>query len=210
MSIVSIDSIELKSGSHGGREAGVCLLEAVAWVAGEPHTDHPACACPILATFGRQLNDVLPDEKRQRLRTFIPRIVGTADDGRSQERGLAAADWLIRTYTPRWLDAAGLHDAAQRVRSLAELRSWDQLDDSYIAVLGAARSEADAAWDAAGAAARDAVWDAAWDAARDAAWDAAWAAARDAARDAAWKKLAEPVAELQDSAIELMARLVKP
>ena len=52
----------------------------------------------------------------------------------------------------------------------------------------------DAAWAAAGAAARDAALDAAWAAARDAAWaaagaaagDAAWAAARAAAGDAAW------------------------
>jgi hypothetical protein len=43
-----------------------------------------------------------------------------------------------------------------------------------------------AAWAAAGDAAKDAAWAAAWDAAWDAAKDAAWAAAGDAAGDAAW------------------------
>jgi hypothetical protein len=51
----------LAKGGHSNPGSGVCLLEAVAYVAGELHTDHPQCASEILGAFGRNLNDVLPD-----------------------------------------------------------------------------------------------------------------------------------------------------
>ena len=41
--LLGLDGIELKSGSHHARDHGVCVMEAVAWVAGEPHSDHPLC-----------------------------------------------------------------------------------------------------------------------------------------------------------------------
>ncbi len=41
----------LAAGPHAGAEAGLCALEAVAYVAGEPHSDEPACASPSIAAF---------------------------------------------------------------------------------------------------------------------------------------------------------------
>lgn len=70
-------AINLSRYGHYDRTAGVCLLEAVAWFAGEDHTDHPECTCPGLAAYGRTLNDRLLDEERQLLRPLIPRLVGT-------------------------------------------------------------------------------------------------------------------------------------
>lgn len=46
----------LRSGGHEVEqiESGeACLLEAVAYVAGEPLSDSPPCVCPVLASFGR-------------------------------------------------------------------------------------------------------------------------------------------------------------
>ena len=98
----------LDHGAHQSPAEGMCLLEAVAYVAGEKFSDHPECASPILGSFGRSLNDVLPDAKRQQLVPLVPQIVGTADDGHDQERGLMAADWFIRTFTPTWLRPCGV------------------------------------------------------------------------------------------------------
>jgi hypothetical protein len=39
--------------------------------------------------------------------------------------GLAALDWLVRTCTPTWLDAAGLGEDAQILRSLPPLVDMD-------------------------------------------------------------------------------------
>jgi hypothetical protein len=231
------DTITLARGAHKDRSNGLCLLEAVAWFAGESHSDHPACVSPVLAAYGRHLNDVLPDESRRLLIPFIPAMSRTADDGLDEARGYLALDWLIRVYTPAWLDLAGLSAEAGQLRGLHRINdlitAWnagsvvrmaadkanaagDAAGDAAWAA--AADAAGIAAWDAAGAAAGDAAWHAAGDAAGDAAWAAAWAAAAaaaggaagDAAGDAVRNKLALTVTQLQDSAILLLSTMIHP
>ena len=178
------DTITLAKGAHKDRSDGLCLLEAVAWFAGEPHSDHPACVSPVLAAYGRSLNDALGDDSRRLLIPFISVLSRTAGDGLDEARGYLALDWIIRVYTPAWLDVAGLTREARALRDLRCISDMAAVQDARPVVLSA--------WDAAWAAARAA--------ARDAARDAAWAAARAA--------LAPTVARLQDSAIALYADLI--
>ncbi|MGE0289090.1 MAG: hypothetical protein AB7I42_22810 [Bradyrhizobium sp.] len=158
-------------------------MELVAWLAGEPHTDHPACVSPVIAGFVRTWNDALPDADRTRiLRPLLPALIGTATtDADERARARLATDWLIRTFTPAWLDAAHLTEDAAALRSLPEVATVADIIGAQ-PVLDRTRRSA--------AAARAAAWDAAWAAARAAAWDAAraaaWAAARAAAGAAAW------------------------
>jgi hypothetical protein len=202
----------LTRGRHAYPADGRCAMEWVAYIAGEPHSDHPACVDPVLGEFGRAWNDALDDDTRQRLRPYLARMIGTANDGRSLERSRMCLDWLARTHTPAWLELAGLTEHARALRGLGPIAS-------PVALNAAAGAAGDAAWDAVGAAAagdavgaaaardaagaaaraaaraaagdaaRDAAWaaagDAAWNAA-NAAWNAAWAAAGDAAWIAAW------------------------
>ncbi len=120
---IDITTINLAIGGHSDRDKGVCLMEAVAWFAGEQHSDHPACVSGVLGGFGRSLNDRLPGDKRQSLIPLIPQMPGTAGDGLDEARGYLALDWLVRTYTPAWLDLAGLTAEA------AELRAPPRSDD---------------------------------------------------------------------------------
>jgi hypothetical protein len=235
MTTIDLDTLTLTSGSHDTRDQGVCFMEAVAWWAGQDHTDHPPCVSPILAAFGIRLNDYWNDADRQQLRPFIPRLPGTAGDGQDQTRGYLALDWFIRTYTVAWLDLAGLADEAISLQELDPITDMDTADAAG-PVVRRARDKAAAAWAAAGAAAgaaaraaaRDAALaaaratarDAAGAAARAAAWaaarDAALAEARDAARDAALAaagaaaraKLASTVAILQVSMLDLFNRMI--
>ena len=220
------DTITLAKGAHKDRSDGLCLLEAVAWFAGEPHSDHPACVSPVLAAYGRSLNDALGDDSRRLLIPFISVLSRTAGDGLDEARGYLALDWIIRVYTPAWLDVAGLTREARALRDLRCISDMAAVQDARPVVLSAwdaawaaARAAArDAARAAAWAAAGDAAWAAAWaaagDAAGDAAWaaagDAAWAAAGDAARDAARDALAPIVTQLQDSAIILLSAMIQP
>src|SRR3984957_13481152 len=184
----------LYHGSHnenGNGHVEACAMEAVAYVAGEPWSDHPKCACPVIGAFMRLWNDCLPDAERTTLLLpLIPRLVGTRGSKNLEERrALMAADWLVRTHTPAWLRLAGLMTQADALCGLPEITAFAQVP-SIRPAIEAARDNAAAAW----AAARDAAWDAAWAAAgaaagaaaRDAAWDAAWDAAGAAAGDAAW------------------------
>src|SRR6185312_3074701 len=68
----------LSLGAHGNVKDGMCAMEAVAYVAREPWSDHPECACPVLSAFMRSWNDGLPDDERTSLLLpLIPRLVGT-------------------------------------------------------------------------------------------------------------------------------------
>src|SRR5690606_17045771 len=91
----NIDSIVLKRGVHSNREQGVCLLEAVAWFAGEEHSDHPWCVDVALAAYGRSLNDRLRDDERQLLRPLIPLLIGTRG---SHELARRRAYYLVDSY----------------------------------------------------------------------------------------------------------------
>ena len=55
--LAQLDAITLASGSHDNPDVGLCAMEAVAWLAGQGHTDHPRCASPVLGAMCRSLND---------------------------------------------------------------------------------------------------------------------------------------------------------
>jgi hypothetical protein len=174
-------------------------MEAAAWLAGEAWSDQPSCVPETIARFMRNWNDSLPDDRRDLLKPYIPRVIGLAKDVATEERrAWLAMDWLTRECAPAWLDLAGLGDHANAMRELPEITG----KESYLASLdvsaaawAAARTAGRTAARAAARAARDAAL-AAWTplgpplgrplyAARAAAWDAARAAARTAALDAA-------------------------
>ena len=200
---LDLDALVLHASSHGPGDK-MCVLEAVAFLAGEPWSDHPVCASPVIGAFVRNWNDSLPDDDRQSLKRYIPRLVGSKGTTEQEERrSWMALDWMVRVHTPAWLRLAGLTDQADLLAGLAEVDPASCLPTKPI--LQAVRSDADAAGDAAWAAARDAAWAAAWDAARDAAWAAAW----DAAGDAAWAAVEPTKGKLQAAAHDLVDRMLK-
>jgi hypothetical protein len=214
--LLDLDTLKLAKGNH--KPNGImCVMEAVAFMAGEPWSDHPQCACPIISTFMRKWNDDLSDDDRQMLKLYIPRLIGTKRSPEvEQRRGWLVADWMVRVHTPAWLELGGMKEQADALRNFPELKTPEDLA-SIQPLLNEAKTKADAAWDAAWAAARDAAWDAARDAAWDAAWDAAraaaWDAAWDAARAAAWaaesEKLKPTQVSLQQSALKLLDAMIE-
>jgi len=158
-------------------------MEWVSHLAGEPHSDQPACVSPVLRAYCTSLNDSLDDKPRQLLRPYLARTIGTADDGLDEARSWMALDWLIRTYAPTWLAAADLNGSAHQLADLAPVMDACDLHGALVA-LKAARRDARAEWSSALGAARPAVW-APWAAGRAAALEAAWGSAGAAAWAAA-------------------------
>ena len=72
--------LETLKGSHDKREAGLCAMEWVAYLAGEEHSDSPQCVDPVLRRFSIGLNDNLPDDLRQQLRPYLARMIGTTNE----------------------------------------------------------------------------------------------------------------------------------
>jgi hypothetical protein len=179
--INEIWKFELRKGNSKNPREGACLLDAVSWLEYGTLGDHPACVCPVIAAFGRGINDAMSDEGRQRLKLFIPRLVGTVDPEHERERAEYLAWQAIRVFAPLALDAVGQHKHATVLRNFT-----GSLAEAAWAAGAAAEAAAWAAWAAAGAAeaARAATAEAAARATAGAAAEAAWAAA--AAAWAAW------------------------
>jgi hypothetical protein len=158
----------LQKGSHTSPKAGLCAMEMIAFMERLPHSDAPACTCPVIAAYVRVLNDEMPDRLRPRLLPYLSPLVGSVapdyEVGRAQFFASVAREF------------AAAADAAA--------------DAADAAAYAAAYAAADAAVDAAGYAAYAAAYaaDAAAyaDAARAARADAAAARAADAARAATY------------------------
>ena len=190
----NLRTLVLKSGSHISIAAGMCAMEAVAWLANEPHSDAPQCACPVIAAFVRRLNDRMPDDatRTKYLRPLLKKIVGTRSTREVEiKRGYIAADFACREAAPMALEARGRKGDAAKLRALdpivdkASARRAQAAADAHAAAASVSASAADAT---AAAYAADAAADAAgaYDAeARATAYDAA-ASSAGAATNAAY------------------------
>ncbi len=203
MSVISdrlslIDTVKLEVGSHASFDDGVCVMEAVAYVAGEPFTDHPQCASPVLSSFLRSWNDSLDDYDRQMLKPFIPRLVGTNTGTADEEiRAWMLTDWLAREVARGFLRLAGLTEQATVLEQLAALTDSESARAAQ-PTLDAARTDA--------AAARDAAWAAAWAAGDD--YDARYQGALKAATPLINERFGATTKALQKSALLLLDRMI--
>ena len=114
----------LSKGSHAYQEEGMCTMEMVAYLAGESHSDHPQCACPVIAAFVRRLNDAMPNDdiRTSLLLPLVPRLIGTRSTPEIElRRGYLAADFAARAAAPAALRAAGLDEEAQTLELLPEV-----------------------------------------------------------------------------------------
>jgi hypothetical protein len=74
---VTYQTIRLSRGNHKTPEEGACVMELASMLAGEPFSDHPTTACPVIASLLRTFNDALDDEPRQELYGYAAKAVGS-------------------------------------------------------------------------------------------------------------------------------------
>lgn len=139
-----LDGLSLSSGVHACRESGLSALEAVAWIAGLPHSDRPECTSEVLAYYVRYLNDKIADEHRNRLIPLIPRLVSTAigyDLDLVWSRYLA---WkAVCVFMPMALRARGFHIDALLLEAQTDLRQAYELTRSICGKIGSSKHPAD-------------------------------------------------------------------
>jgi hypothetical protein len=121
-----LPEIDLKASSHSPpspdcKHPEGCDREIASWVLGQEWTDHPEWESPVLAAFRRRLNDALPEDLRQRLKESMFDGIGTAGDGRDEDRAWMITDWSIRIALPTWLERAGVEMAPAQLRALPEV-----------------------------------------------------------------------------------------
>jgi hypothetical protein len=168
-------------------------MEAVALFNGEAHSDKPQCASPVLTRFGIRLNDSFDEEYRQKLKAFIPKLVGSRNAALEERRVYFLVDRAVRLFAPMALrsaadalEARGIANHPLVLRVHAEKLEGFPEVTAYVANAAyvAADAAANAAYAANAAAAANAAYAAAY--AADAAAYAANAAAAYAANAAAY------------------------
>ncbi len=185
--------ITLARGNHAGPEKGGCLLEWAALFADEAWSDHPDSVSPVIGAFGRRWNDDLDDDDRQRLLRFIPKPerYGPVEDG-----GWGSGPLITGTNT-------GAADDERRAWMATDwmvrtyLPAWlrlAKLEDQAVAVESLPELVDAGRWRSSESIVIGVRKDA----------YAAGAAARDAARDA----LRLTVMSLQESATDLLCRMI--
>lgn len=232
--LAEFEALELHSGKHRTFSDGHCSMEVVSWLADEGFTDAPACASPVITRYVIRLNDRWGHEKRQALKPYLLRMIGTGGDGKDSIREQIAAEWVSRRLLGPWLRLAGLDaeaDHLERAATVDEVRTavraardaaWalrlnrrklieqkvrERLAEQGKPAVAVAVADADAVADAVAAA--DAGQDVDW-------WGKPYSAAYKAARayyDANPLPIAQEIADLaasqQDVALELLDALIE-
>jgi hypothetical protein len=169
--------------NHPG--TGFSAMEAVSFAAGEAWSERPRCASPTITEWMIAWNDGLDDGDRQNLRRYIWRLVGSrGTQPQERARRWMVADWLVRSYAPAWLAAAGLRGQATSLTELDPLRGDADVRAAWPTVRAVgrvARAERDMAWRSAAGVVQAHDWGTAgavWGAIADATWGAAGSAAR--------------------------------
>lgn len=122
MDLRELAPVELEKGGHASSAEGLCAMEAVALLEGTEHGARPECTCPVIAAFVRRANDRLPDDQRQRLVPFVPRLVDTVGSDGEQAR----ADWAVwQVFAVALPDAVSTVGAPELARSMRAVPIYD-------------------------------------------------------------------------------------
>lgn len=84
----SHQTVSLGRGRHRDPTAGACVMELASMLAGEPFSDRPATASPVIAALLRCFNDAVRSGRRQRLYPLAALVVGTCGEGDLERRRL--------------------------------------------------------------------------------------------------------------------------
>jgi hypothetical protein len=93
-------------------------MEMVSYLANEPWSDAPKCACPVLTRYAININDLFTDEDRQFLKPLIPLLINTVEDDKI--RILRKQFMMFRNVTvtyPLIMDLVKLPEIASKLRT---------------------------------------------------------------------------------------------
>jgi hypothetical protein len=119
----SADSIwpfALTVGASEHPKDGASLMSVVSWLVYGDLNDQPACVSEVVAELARSVNDLLPDYRRQALKSYIPRLIDTNDEDSTERARLRFVhQYIIEKLFPLGLAAAGLEFLIPVVRRVA-------------------------------------------------------------------------------------------
>lgn len=79
MAPVTYQTIKLSKSKRDSQDDGACVMELASMLAGEPFSDHPGSACPVIGSLLRAYNDSIDDDRRRDLYGFAAKVVDNRD-----------------------------------------------------------------------------------------------------------------------------------
>jgi len=113
-------------------------MDAANWVAHRQIGDAPPSACPVIRVYAINVNDLLPDKERQRLKPFITRLICNRDPESERARAEYLLLQAIEAILPiaRGMEIRALQDHA---RALSNPKTKGHSLQSCVAAISAAR-----------------------------------------------------------------------
>ena len=93
-------------------------MEMVSFLAGEPWSDMPACSSRIITTYCQIINDNSGQAVRDRLQTYVPRLIGTASSEHEAKRAEYMMWQAIKVHLPLLCGYAKLRTCVNELESI--------------------------------------------------------------------------------------------
>jgi hypothetical protein len=128
--------VELVRGVGEPKSGKLCVMSFVAFLAGEVHSDRPAAASSLIRELAVRINDAMPQEIRQELKPFVPRILGTNDGCDGERAAMLRAvteaeimpricrDFLVSGRLRSWRRSGEFRELSSKLFGLTE--SWSK------------------------------------------------------------------------------------
>lgn len=114
-------AIKLSAGHHESPDKGLCVMECVAYIAGEAHTDKPACADYLCSQYAILINDQSIDNRRQTMIKYVLRLAGSKSDTVAEQRFLLMINTAVKKFLPYSLNKLNLKGISLGLTSLPEI-----------------------------------------------------------------------------------------
>lgn len=106
-----LNMITLSNGNHAPNYNDMCVMEAVAYVAGEPWSDHPQCACPVITEFMIRWNDNSSKAAKDRwIKPLVPMLLNSRNPAARAEWAAGAADQVNQMCSDLIKRALGIEE----------------------------------------------------------------------------------------------------
>ena len=100
------------------RRLGVSVKDVLNWLEGRPHMGNPRTVSTTIRHIAAAMAETLDQDQRDAIvRPLLPLMLGT-NDGVELQRIHGGVNWLTHTCLPTWLELAGRHHQAAKLRGL--------------------------------------------------------------------------------------------
>jgi len=128
---IELNIPQLHRGNHRPYDDRKCAMEMISFLAGEQHTDHPQCVCPIIGSYVRIGNDSMDEKNRKLLIPMLWDMMGTNDKTLVEQRIDMIFTTVMTDIIPTKIDN-DFYSGPKQFEYAQHLRSFSSIKDIKI------------------------------------------------------------------------------